>query len=104
MDRQKWMFRAVAWPAWLVAAANVIPQVDPHITPAMSTLAVGAGVASTLAFVVRDCQRPVSQIWESGREYGRREAMWDTNVSAVVQLADARERRRAGQDMAESGT
>jgi hypothetical protein len=95
VDRQKSKFRIIAWPAWGLVAANVIPAVDPHISPAMSTLAVGAGTASVLAWVIRDCQRPVSQIWESGREYGRREAILEGDRwERVVSLDAERQARR----------
>lgn len=95
MDRQKLKFKLVAWPAWTVAAVNVVPFVDPHITPAMSTLSVGAGVASAVVWVVRDCQRPSAHIWESGREFGRREAIAESNSQArIVCLDEERQARR----------
>jgi hypothetical protein len=65
------------------------------VTPAISTLAIGVGVASVLSYVVRDCQRPTSQIWESGREFGRREAIAEGDRwERVVSLAAERQARR----------
>lgn len=98
MDRHKWLYRAIAWPAWTVAVANVVPAVDPHISPAMSTLAIGAGVASVLACVIRVNQRPSSQIWESGREYGRREAIAEADRRRRVVSLDAERTARRAED------
>jgi hypothetical protein len=104
VDRQLWKFKAIAWPSWGLVAVNVIPAVDPYIPPALSTLAVGAGTAAVLAHVVRDCQRPTSQIWESGREYGRREAILEGDRWERVVSLDAERQARREYDERRTGS
>ena len=95
MNRNQWKAVLIGGPAWVIAAANVVPAIDPLVTPALSTLAIGVGVASALSYVVRDCQRPTSQIWESGREFGRREAIAEgARTDRVVSLDAERQARR----------
>lgn len=55
-------------------------------------LAVTAAVCG-ITWIGQRLQMPVGDVWEAGRAQGRREALKDFNVRAVVELADVRRQR-----------
>lgn len=85
-----------------MTAANAHPAIDPSISPAQGILAGTLAVAITLSEVIVHVQRPVEDVWQAGREYGRREAIREGSCGPVS-LAAARRRRKARQDLSRLG-
>lgn len=81
---------------WLIVVANTHPAVEPLISMGQLMLAACIAVAGTLACVVVHVQRPVQDIWQAGREHGRREAIREARgVESMASLDAGRRRRRA---------
>jgi len=75
-------------------AVNAHPALDPWISNAQSLLAATIAVVGSLALVLEQLQRPVQDVWQAGREAGRREAIREARASASS-LTKARRRREA---------
>lgn len=98
----RWARRSVIVAGWLVSAANAHPAIDPVISQAQGMLAAAAAVAGTLSEVIVHVQRPVQDVWQSGRVYGRREAIREAE-RATVSLAARRKKRQARRDLSRLG-
>lgn len=94
---------AVKVMVWGSAAGWALGGVDAFLADHLLTEAESRWLLVTCAVVAiigaaKMLHRPVHQVWDAGHEAGRREALRDVNVRAVVQLAEVRAERLAQRD------
>lgn len=91
----RYALRGVTVIGWAVGLANVHPQLDPLISPSLGTFATGVAVAGTIVEALMHVQRPMDDVWQLGREHGRREAIREARShESVASLETGRRRRR----------
>ena len=81
--------------AWIALVVNAAPRWDPLISNGQALLAACVAVAGTVGMIVIRVQRPAEDVWQAGREHGRREAIRERarTVPIPVSLAGHRKRR-----------
>lgn len=77
---------------WLAVIFDMVP-VGPDIPASVTLFAAMVGTAATLVLVVVHVQRPAEDVWQSGREFGRREMLRELATDRRVERLE--ERRRA---------
>lgn len=66
-----------AWITLLIAALPWVDWADDNVTARLALAAVC--VVGSMLSVLLACQRSVDEVWEMGRESGRREALRELN-------------------------
>ena len=85
--------RSVTFAGWAAAAADALTFVPVHLRMESSNFALSVAITGTLALTIRSLARPVLEIYQAGKDVGRREAEREFESARVVRL-DRRHLRR----------
>lgn len=83
---------------WLLVIAGALPERLVEVSAGLMVLGASAGAAGVVVMAVMWCQRPIADVWQAGREYGRREAIRAQRPPDVTFLHEVRASRSAGSD------
>jgi hypothetical protein len=85
--------RSVTFIGWAAAGVDALTVAPFHLPMESSNFALAVAITGTLALTVRSLARPIIEVYQAGKDVGRREAEREFESAQVLRFDRRRLRR-----------